>query len=125
MSNSNIVIIYIVNAPDIWLSERPLSYRILSDVIQEFSHVTLQRIPTSDVETHTSEVKFYDPPPPARTALGCAVYSVDQFEFFFCSLFETRCSTLRSMQFPPRLFSFLAQSINYLLKQSGVKQAYG
>jgi len=56
--------------------------------------------------------------------MGCAVYSVDQFEFFLCALLETRCSTLRSMQFLPRVFSFLAQSINYLLKQSGVKQAY-
>jgi len=55
------VIIYIISPPDIWLSERPLSYRIRSDVIQGFSHVTLQRIPTSDIETHTSEVKFYDP----------------------------------------------------------------
>lgn len=60
MSNSNIAIIYVINAPDIWISEKPLYYRILSDVIQGFSHVTLQRIPTSDVETHTSEVKFSD-----------------------------------------------------------------
>jgi hypothetical protein len=28
------------------------------------------------------------------------------------------------MQFLPRVFSFLAQSINYLLKQTGVKQTY-